>query len=93
MYTKNLFFSNTICFVVTGVALWRGLSLEQCINQCYGNILDRGKGKQMPCHYGSKDANFITISSPLSTQMPQGTKSILVNMLYMGNLLMTYLLF
>ena len=25
----------------------------------------------MPVHYGSKDLNFVTISSPLSTQMPQ----------------------
>ena len=26
----------------------------------------------MPVHYGSKDLNFVTISSPLATQMPQG---------------------
>lgn len=25
----------------------------------------------MPIHYGSRDLNFVTISSPLSTQMPQ----------------------
>ncbi len=25
----------------------------------------------MPVHYGSKDLNFVTISSPLSTQIPQ----------------------
>lgn len=25
----------------------------------------------MPVHYGSKPHNFMTISSPLSTQMPQ----------------------
>ena len=42
------------------------------MNQCYGNCEDEGKGKQMPVHYGSRDLNFVTISSPLSTQMPQG---------------------
>ncbi len=39
-----------------------------------GNVccLCRGKGKQMPIHYGSQDLSFVTISSPLATQMPQG---------------------
>lgn len=42
------------------------------MNQCFGNENDLGKGKQMPVHYGSKDLNFVTISSPLTTQLPQG---------------------
>jgi 2-oxoisovalerate dehydrogenase E1 component alpha subunit len=25
-----------------GVLLWRGFTLEQCMNQCYGNKLDGG---------------------------------------------------
>lgn len=54
-----------------GVLMWRGFTLEQFIDQCYGNINDPGQGKQMPVHYGSKDLNFVTISSPLSTQIPQ----------------------
>lgn len=48
-----------------GVLVWRGFSIEQFIDQCYGNSDDIGKGKQMPVHYGSKDLNFVTISSPL----------------------------
>lgn len=48
-----------------GVLVWRGFSIEQFIDQCYGNSGDIGKGKQMPAHYGSKDLNFVTISSPL----------------------------
>lgn len=43
------------------------------MNQCYGNCEDDGKGRQMPVHYGSKEFNFTTISSPLTTQLPQGT--------------------
>lgn len=52
--------------------MWRGFTLDQFMNQCYGNLDDGGKGKQMPVHYGSKELNFVTISSPLGTQMPQG---------------------
>uniref|UniRef100_A0A914L2A7 2-oxoisovalerate dehydrogenase subunit alpha n=1 Tax=Meloidogyne incognita TaxID=6306 RepID=A0A914L2A7_MELIC len=59
----------------TGVLLWRGFSLDQCMNQCYGNKLDPGKGKQMPVHYGDAELNFVTISSPLTTQLPQAVGS------------------
>ncbi|RZC42279.1 2-oxoisovalerate dehydrogenase subunit alpha, mitochondrial [Asbolus verrucosus] len=54
-----------------GVLVWRGFTLQQFVDQCYGNRDDLGKGRQMPVHYGSRDLNFVTISSPLSTQMPQ----------------------
>lgn len=54
-----------------GVLMWRGFTFSQFMNQCYGNIHDAGKGRQMPVHYGSKQLNFITISSPLTTQVPQ----------------------
>ena len=55
-----------------GVLMYRGFSLDGFMNQCYGNSADGGKGKQMPVHYGSKEFNFVTISSPLGTQLPQG---------------------
>lgn len=48
-----------------GVLIWRGYTIEQLIDQCYGNVDDKGKGRQMPVHYGSKELNFVTISSPL----------------------------
>ncbi|XP_015585050.1 2-oxoisovalerate dehydrogenase subunit alpha, mitochondrial [Cephus cinctus] len=54
-----------------GVLLWRGYKLSQFMNQCYGNCEDEGKGRQMPVHYGSKALNFVTLSSPLTTQLPQ----------------------
>ena len=56
----------------SGVLVWRGFPLDSFMNQCYGNCKDEGKGKQMPVHYGSRRLNFVTISSTLSTQMPQG---------------------
>lgn len=48
-----------------GVLIWRGFTIEQFIDQCNGNVDDEGKGRQMPVHYGSRDLNFVTISSPL----------------------------
>lgn len=56
-----------------GVLMWRGFPLECFMNQCFGNAGDVGKGRQMPVHYGSKDHAFVTISSPLATQMPQAS--------------------
>lgn len=52
--------------------MYRGFTLDQFMNQCYSNAMDGGKGKQMPVHYGDRDLSFVTISSPLATQMPQG---------------------
>ncbi|KAK8681811.1 hypothetical protein V6N13_054212 [Hibiscus sabdariffa] len=54
-----------------GILLWRGFSLQEFANQCFGNKDDVGKGRQMPIHYGSSKHNFITVSSPIATQLPQ----------------------
>lgn len=48
-----------------GVFLYRGVTVTELINQCYGNHEDPGKGRQMPVHYGSKHHNLVTLSSPL----------------------------
>ncbi|XP_077839170.1 2-oxoisovalerate dehydrogenase subunit alpha, mitochondrial isoform X6 [Macaca mulatta] len=55
-----------------GVLMYRDYPLELFMAQCYGNISDLGKGRQMPVHYGCKERHFVTISSPLATQIPQG---------------------
>jgi 2-oxoisovalerate dehydrogenase E1 component alpha subunit len=52
---------------------YRGFTLEQFMNQLFSNELDLGKGRQMPVHYGSKELHYLTISSPLGTQIPQAT--------------------
>ncbi|VDP23863.1 unnamed protein product [Onchocerca flexuosa] len=54
-----------------GSLLYRGFSIEKFMHQCYGNAKDIGGGKQMPIHYGSPEHHFVTISSPLATQLPQ----------------------
>lgn len=52
---------------------YRGFTLEQFMNQMFSNERDLGKGRQMPIHYGSSALNYMTISSPLGTQIPQAT--------------------
>ncbi len=54
-----------------GALMFRGFTLEQFMNQMFSNEKDLGKGRQMPIHYGSNELNYMTISSPLGTQIPQ----------------------
>ena len=56
-----------------GVFLWRGFSIQQMGHQLTGNQYDYGMGKQMPIHYGCRDMNIVTVSSPLCTQVPQAS--------------------
>ncbi|MDX2370926.1 MAG: thiamine pyrophosphate-dependent dehydrogenase E1 component subunit alpha [Colwellia sp.] len=56
-----------------GALMFRGFSLENFMNQMFSNEKDLGKGRQMPVHYGSKELNYTTVSSPLATQIPQAT--------------------
>ena len=58
-----------------GVLMWRGFTVDDCMNQCFSNRLEAGKGRQMPVHYGSKEYSYQFISSCLSTQMPHGKKT------------------
>ncbi|KAL3641180.1 hypothetical protein CASFOL_016148 [Castilleja foliolosa] len=54
-----------------GILLWRGFTLQQFANQLFGTKDGEDKGRQMPIHYGSKQLNYFTISSPIATQLPQ----------------------
>ncbi|WP_447926134.1 thiamine pyrophosphate-dependent dehydrogenase E1 component subunit alpha [Vreelandella sp. EE27] len=56
-----------------GALLYRGFTIDEFMNQLFGNELDYGKGRQMPVHYGSRKLHYMTISSPLATQIPQAT--------------------
>ncbi|KAL5982706.1 hypothetical protein ACLOJK_016782 [Asimina triloba] len=53
-----------------GVLLWRGFTLQEFANQCFSNKADYGKGRQMPIHYGCNRLNYVTVSSPIATQIP-----------------------
>ncbi|MCW8092279.1 thiamine pyrophosphate-dependent dehydrogenase E1 component subunit alpha [Alteromonas sp. ASW11-130] len=56
-----------------GALAYRGYTTDQFMNQMFSNEKDPNKGRQMPIHYGDKPLNFMTISSPLGTQIPQAS--------------------
>jgi 2-oxoisovalerate dehydrogenase E1 component alpha subunit len=56
-----------------GALAYRGYTTDQFMNQMFSNKADPNKGRQMPIHYGDKALNFMTISSPLGTQIPQAS--------------------
>ncbi|KAF1982111.1 hypothetical protein K402DRAFT_363480 [Aulographum hederae CBS 113979] len=55
----------------TGIFQQRGFPLSAFMSQLFCNKNDVGRGRNMPVHYGSKELNIHTISSPLATQIPQ----------------------
>lgn len=56
-----------------GMIAQRGFSLTDFMNQLAANKYDPGRGRNMPVHYGSKELNIHTVSSPLATQIPQAS--------------------
>lgn len=56
-----------------GAAFFRGYTLKEYISQLYGNIEDPVKGRQMPVHHAVRRINYMSISSPVGTQIPQAT--------------------
>ena len=54
-----------------GVALYRGTSVDAIVANMYGTGEDLAKGRQMPGHYVDPEHNFLSISSPVGTQIPQ----------------------
>jgi len=57
------------CYREFGAALWRGLPLQTYMDNMFGNSRDTVKGRQMPDHYTSREAHFLSISSPVGTQI------------------------
>lgn len=54
-----------------GAAFLRGYTLKEYICQLYGNEADPVKGRQMPVHHAVKRIHYVSISSPVGTQIPQ----------------------
>lgn len=59
------------CYREFGSALWRGLTLQAYINNMFGNAEDTVRGRQMPDHYTHRAGNFVSVSSPVGTQITQ----------------------
>jgi pyruvate dehydrogenase E1 component alpha subunit/2-oxoisovalerate dehydrogenase E1 component alpha subunit len=54
----------------TAAALYRGLPLRAYMAQIFGNANDLTRGRQMPCHSGSRASHHIVMSSCVSSQLP-----------------------
>lgn len=54
----------------SGILFWRGVTVQQFINQMFGNKEDLIKGRMMPNHYGSRKHNIVYLSSPIATKIP-----------------------
>lgn len=54
-----------------GILLLRDVPYEKIIAEWFGNSGDTSKGRQMPVHYSFRQANFVSISSPIGTQLSQ----------------------
>jgi pyruvate dehydrogenase E1 component alpha subunit len=54
------------------VLLLRGFPLDRYVAQLIGNSLDEVHGRQMPCHFSSGRHRFVSLSSPIGTQILQG---------------------
>lgn len=56
-----------------GAAIYRGLPLRTYVAQLFGSANDVSKGRQMPCHPGSRASRYVTMSSCIGTQLPHAT--------------------
>jgi 2-oxoisovalerate dehydrogenase E1 component alpha subunit len=82
------------CYREFGAALMRGLPFQRFIDNMFGNDNDTVRGRQMPDHYTCRRAHFMSISSPVGTQITQGVgfawaaklrKDDLVTLIYFGD--------
>jgi len=54
-----------------GAWFWRGYTIQQYVDQLFGNQDDPSKGRQMPTHHSASWLHLVSISSPVGTQIPQ----------------------
>ena len=61
------------CYREFGAALMRGLELQVFVHNMFGNAKDTVLGRQMPDHYTCRRVGWVSISSPVGTQITQAT--------------------
>lgn len=57
----------------TSAGLYRGMPLRTHLAQLFGNANDLTKGRQMPCHSGTRASHHVVMSSCVSSQLPHAT--------------------
>jgi 2-oxoisovalerate dehydrogenase E1 component alpha subunit len=53
-----------------GAGIYRGLPMRTYVAQIFGNNNDVSKGRQLPCHPGTRASRYLTMSSCIATQLP-----------------------
>ncbi|MEB3327809.1 MAG: thiamine pyrophosphate-dependent dehydrogenase E1 component subunit alpha [Candidatus Sericytochromatia bacterium] len=53
------------------VALVRGISVRKLMDHLFGNAADNARGRNLPPEYSFREVNFVSISAPVGTQVPQ----------------------
>ncbi len=61
------------CYREFAALLYRGYPLERYLDNVYGNCDDVVQGRQMPDHVTSRALNYLSVSSPVGTQITQAT--------------------
>ncbi len=59
------------CYRELGAAFARGFDVQTYMDNMFGNARDTVRGRQMPDHYTSRKDHFVSISSPVGTQITQ----------------------
>lgn len=54
-----------------GAWFWRGYTVQQYVDQLFGNEGDPSKGRQRPVHHSASWLHLVSVSSPVGTQIPQ----------------------
>jgi pyruvate dehydrogenase E1 component alpha subunit len=53
------------------IALYLGVPIREVVDQLWGNANDLVKGRQMPNHFSFRSIHWVSISSPIGTQISQ----------------------